>query len=50
MKVEIDIQHPDLSGVPGRAREILAGVLGWDRVRGLFPYGYEQNDPVALSR
>lgn len=37
MKVEIDVQHPDCSGVPGRAREILAETLGWDKVRELFP-------------
>ncbi len=37
MKIEIEIQHPDKSGLPGRAREILAEKIGWDKVRELFP-------------
>jgi hypothetical protein len=35
MKIEIEIQNPDVSGVPGRAREILAKLVGWDRMRKL---------------
>lgn len=39
MKIEIEIQNPDVSGVPGRAREILAGIVGWDRMRELCKEG-----------
>lgn len=37
MKVEVEIQHPDESGLPGRARELLGEKIGRDRVRELFP-------------
>lgn len=37
MEINIKIQHPDNSGLPGRAREILAETIGWDEVRRLFP-------------
>lgn len=40
--VQIHVDHPDSSGVPGRAREMLAGLIGWDAVRRLFP---RQHDP-----
>ncbi len=35
MKVEIEIQNPNVSGLPGRAREILAKLVGWDAMRKL---------------
>lgn len=37
MVLSVIVQDPDLSGVPGRAREILAEIIGWDEVRRLFP-------------
>lgn len=37
MIVELHLQNPDNSGLPGRAREILAEQIGWDAVRKLFP-------------
>lgn len=35
--MDIKIKHPDSSGVPGRAREILAKIIGWDKVRKFYP-------------
>lgn len=37
LNVQVEIQHPDESGLPGLARENLAKLIGWDRVRELFP-------------
>lgn len=37
MKIEIEIEDPAESGLPGLARYNLAQLIGWDRVRELFP-------------
>lgn len=37
MEIRMQVKHPDSSGLPGRAREILAEKIGWDEVRRLFP-------------
>lgn len=42
MKITIEIEDPRESGLPGLARENLAKIIGWDRVRELFPHDYEK--------
>lgn len=37
MIIGVEVSDPGLSGTPGRARELLAETIGWDRVRELFP-------------
>jgi len=36
-KVVIEVEDPRKSGLPGLARENLAKIIGWKRVKELFP-------------